>query len=167
MPSAEEFVAAGADGFEVGNRAADGDAAALAAVARLREVCEASGLLQIATSDDHGLPVGSPYISFLPGEFPPDPDARRAAVLVRLREHGPVLPLAFVPAAVGYDADPVLRGPLLAWSYLAGLTPVGRVSWLFWGGLACALAGALRRRAARPTGSLRGSRGSAPGSSRR
>ena len=167
MPTTDEFVAAGADGFEVGNRAPDGDPELRAALVRLREACEAAGLLQVANSDDHALPIGSPCVTFLPGEFPTDPPARRTAVLARLRDRGPVVPLAFVPAAVGCDAGAVLRGPLLAWSYFAGLTPMGRLAWLFWGAAACALAALVRRRAGAPTGSPRGSRGSGPRSSPR
>ena len=158
LPSMNDLLAAGADGFEVANRHREDED--LSEIREIDAFCRANGLLRVATSDDHGRLAGSPCITFLPGRFPADPAERRRLVLVRLRERGAVQPLVFARARKLTAHRGLFEGLLLGWRYFAALEPFGRLSWLAWTVLAWI---ACRRL----SGSLAGSRAPARASSPR
>jgi hypothetical protein len=135
IPTPEEFIAAGVNGFEVANRHPVGPEQR-PVVRKIDELCRRHGLLRLATSDDHGrAPAGSPCITFLPGEFSEDRVLRRQEVVKRLREGGPAVPVIFARSG-DVDAAPLLLRPgLMGWEYLRSLSPQGRLSWLLWVGV--------------------------------
>ncbi|MAG55824.1 MAG: hypothetical protein CMJ83_06000 [Planctomycetes bacterium] len=132
LPSPVELILAGVDGFEVANRHWDALAVDRAIVAKIDALCVEHGLLRLASSDDHGKPAGSPVITFLPGTFPADPVARRAAVLAHLRDRRETVPVVFMRAKRPKQAAAVIGGPGIVARYLAGLGLWGRLSWLVW-----------------------------------
>jgi membrane-associated phospholipid phosphatase len=142
LPEAGEWAALGVDGFEVGNRHPH-PSEIPAEVAAIDALCREQGLLRISTSDDHGIPAGSPCVTFLPGEFPPPGPERREAVFRQLAARGPAQPLVFSrgPGSLPWW----MEGPLTAWRYLVAMPGPCRLSWALWG-LACALALSWRRR---------------------
>jgi membrane-associated phospholipid phosphatase len=130
VPSLDEFLAAGVDGFEVGNRYDDSSEKLRAGAAEVDAFCRRHGLLRLSFSDDHGVPAGSPYVTWIDGVTKEDlEDGGAEKVLSRLRRDAPeaerisaerVVPLRFVgtrpsiPSAVAW----------LAW--LAGFLWLGR-----------------------------------------
>jgi len=95
-------------------------------------LCRDRGLLRVASSDDHGIPAGSPCITFLPGRFPTDAAGRVEAVLERLRDRGEVWPVVWMRERKATLAPAVLTGPIAIGRYFAGLSLAGRCSWLVW-----------------------------------
>lgn len=132
LPSPEQLVAAGADGFEVANRHWEAGAEGRAFVERLDALCRERNLLRLACSDDHGIPAGSPCITFLPGRFPGDPVKRRAAVLDHLRDRGETMPVVWMREKRAERPSAIIAGPVFVIRYFTGLSFLGRVSWLLW-----------------------------------
>jgi len=132
LPTAVELADAGADGFEVANRHWEADPQGRSEVEAIDALCRDRGLLRVASSDDHGVPAGSPCVTFLPGRFPVDPVARREAVLGRLRERGEAWPVVWMREKRAERPAHVLAGPVFVARYLAALPPLGRLSWLIW-----------------------------------
>lgn len=151
-PTPEEFVAAGADGFEVGNRYFDADPALRDAVRRIDALAREKKLLRISCSDDHGVPAGSGAVTWFatPGlgferlgplgvvrSLASDPIYRAKAAADAFR------PLVFD------DRDPATGGFAAAWPvrYVRALEPYARLAWLGW--LFALLCGARRLAPAR------------------
>ncbi|NRA95281.1 MAG: phosphatase PAP2 family protein [Planctomycetes bacterium] len=132
LPSPVELAEAGADGFEVANRHWEADPEGRRRVEAIDALCRDRGLLRVASSDDHGIPAGSPCVTFLPGSFPDDPAARRDAVLERLRTGGDAWPVVWMREKRAERPWGVLAGPVFVARYLAGLSLLGRFSWLAW-----------------------------------
>jgi hypothetical protein len=131
LPSPEDLVAAGVDGFEVANRRGPDDAEAMELLRHLDDLCREHGLLRLGSSDDHGMPAGSPCITFVPGTGTPGPTPRDD-VLDRLGNRGALVPVIVRRARVPHGVPPILRGPLWAARYLLALSLWARVSWILW-----------------------------------
>lgn len=132
LPDPVELADAGVDGFEVANRHWDADSGDRERVAAIDRLCRERKLLRLASSDDHGRPAGSPCVTFLPGRFPEESSARRAAVFDHLRRRGPSVPLVFHRERRAREAPAFLAGPVAAWRYLVALGPGARISFLLW-----------------------------------
>jgi len=132
LPTPVELADAGADGFEVANRHWEADPLGRSRVEAIDALCRDRGLLRVASSDDHGIPAGSPCITFLPGRFPTDAAGRVEAVLERLRDRGEVWPVVWMRERKATLAPAVLTGPIAIGRYFAGLSLAGRCSWLVW-----------------------------------
>lgn len=170
-PSVESLVAAGADGFEVGNRHREDDPWELAHLLDLDRRISNLPLLRLSFSDDHGYPAGSPSVTFLENVTSEDLESRGAAVLASLRHDAsrqeealPVraVPLIFDHAAPGRSVPAFLVPPVVLLDYLRGLTPPARLSWLVYGITAIVwIVVPFPRRKAAPAGRYRpgGSRG--------
>lgn len=130
LPTPEEWAAMGVHGFEVGNRHPETSARGLDRLHAIEDVARREGLLRIATSDDHGIPAGSPCITFLRGTFSEDPTTRVSEILAALREPSRVQPIV---ATRGRGVAPLpLRAPVAVWRYFAALSVPSRLSWLGW-----------------------------------
>jgi undecaprenyl-diphosphatase len=139
-PDAAEFLAAGADGFEIGNRMFDRTPERRADVVALDRFCREAGLPRFSFSDDHGVPSGSGAVTFLRGvraeDLEASGDASAPALLRALRRDAApaaalkdrVVPLVFD------DRAPLETGFAAAWPvrYVRALDPLGRVAWLLW-----------------------------------
>ncbi|HYC78627.1 MAG TPA: hypothetical protein VEI02_13450, partial [Planctomycetota bacterium] len=145
LPTPEAFVDAGADGFEVGNRHADAPAAEaeeVSAVARLDALCRERGLLRVSFSDDHGVPAGSPCVTWIEGVT--EDDLKReggVAILSRLRRDADpavridpanVIPLLFDRVAPADRRSPFVAVFLWPLDYLRTLGLAQRASWFLW-----------------------------------
>ena len=144
IPSRAEYVAAGVDGFEVAHRALCSSATEQASCQELAGLCKSNNIVGFGNSDAHGRFSGSPCITFLPGEFPAEPTARREAVLQHFLERREVraLVVAAPQARVAATQASALRALLapvqMLWDYLRTMPGWGRVSWLAWGTLLAA-----------------------------
>jgi hypothetical protein len=141
-PTFEEFVAAGVHGFEVGNRRRDADPAALDRLRALDRRCREAGLLRFSFSDDHGIPSGSPCVTFLSGPDLPAPGGGGGAdAIARLRTPGggglAATPLLFHPGDPALVPPRWLAPPVIAFEYFRSLGAFQRLSWF----AAAALAG--------------------------
>ncbi len=147
-PSVEAYLAAGVDGFEVGNRQRQpqsGDDARR--LVDLDRACRAAGVWRVSFSDDHGIPAGSPCVTFLAGITEADlrrtgglrvigsiqkaggtPDSRPGGIELR--------PLLFDPAPSRADSPGWFRPPRSIWGYFCSLRAAQRLSWFLGGGLA-------------------------------
>ncbi len=142
MPSDEAFVAAGVDGFEVGNRFLDRDPALRTAVRDLDRFCRDRGLLRLSFSDDHGVPVGSGAVTFLRGvdgaALETAGPGSAGALLASLRRspESPTDP-AFTDRVVPLvfdDLSPETTGVAGWWPvrYVRAMHPTGRLAWCVW-----------------------------------
>jgi membrane-associated phospholipid phosphatase len=139
-PSFEQLVDAGAHGFEVGNRRRETNPRALARLRALDRRCREAGLLRFSFSDDHGVPSGSPCVTFLEGV---DPEAlspaAATAVFDRLRrgEGGiAAVPLLFHPGDPTLFPPRWIAPPVIAFEYFRSLRFPQQVSWLVYAGIA-------------------------------
>jgi membrane-associated phospholipid phosphatase len=134
-PTFDELVAAGAHGFEVGNRRRETDPAALARLRELDRRCREQRLLRFSFSDDHGIPSGSPCVTFLEGvdEHELESDGG-LGVLARLRspDGGGItpIPLLFHPGDPTLFPPAFLAPPVIAFEYFRSLELLQRASWL-------------------------------------
>lgn len=132
LPSPEEFAGAGVDGFEVANRSPAVDRRDRRWIAEIDRLCRERNLLRISVSDDHGIPAGSPCITFIEG-VPRDSggDLRPLVMEALVRRQG-VVPLVFSdrrrpePDVPGFDLIAV------PYRYFGSLTVPARLSWFAW-----------------------------------
>jgi membrane-associated phospholipid phosphatase len=141
-PTVEELVLAGAHGFEVGNRHRECDAAARERLREIDRVCRERGLLRFSFSDDHGIPSGSPCVTFLEGvdEAALAAPGGAAAVIASLRQPGgggiTPIPLLFHPGDPNLFPPAWLAPPAMAFEYFRSLRWSQRFSWLVFAVLA-------------------------------
>jgi hypothetical protein len=132
LPSLEELVHAGVDGFEVANRSPFVSKRDRSLVTQIDNLCRSKGLLRIAVSDDHGIPAGSPCVTFIEGTVPQGREARRAFVETHLRSREGVYPLSFPDRHRPSEDAPFFDVIFWFYRYLGSLNFEGRVSWFLW-----------------------------------
>jgi membrane-associated phospholipid phosphatase len=144
LPTEREYIDAGVDGFEVLHRAVPSSKRVRAANESLASLCRESRLLALGSTDAHGPFAGSPCITFLPGDFSPDPKRRAEEVLEHLRTRKAHQALLLAQPSANFRGGATL--PLeVGWDYLRTMPGFARLSWLAWAALLTLLFSATRR----------------------
>lgn len=137
MPTVSEWVAAGADGFEVGNRGPEITESGKAALAAFDAAVAASGKTRWSFSDDHGIPPSSACVTWVRG-LPSSPgDAANAVASLAALKPTDVVPMQLVAAP---STTPIAH-VLMPVRYLFAMRPASRLAltaWMFLLAILCA-----------------------------
>lgn len=137
MPTVEEWVAAGADGFEVGNRGPEITESGKAALAAFDAAVTASGKTRWSFSDDHGIPPSSACVTWVRGLPTAPGDAANAVAALAALKSSDVVPIQLVAAS---SATPIAH-VLMPVRYLFAMRPASRLAltaWMFLLAILCA-----------------------------